>query len=136
MWILRWRSLPQIMRAAAVAFALHALLLLVDFAFFGSAYAGVRESYPFWSLLRIVVFLLFAVSLLQPPATSKPWLIGLIAFSGYLVTDLIRLREIFPDAAPESTEMLVSSALLVTLVFGIGASWWPGVRSLLRRPAA
>jgi hypothetical protein len=44
-------SLPKSLRIAVSAFAVHALLLLVDLLFFGAAYAGNREN-DRWEPLR------------------------------------------------------------------------------------
>ncbi len=130
----QWGSLPKSVRVAVSAFAVHALLLLVDLFFFASAYAGGRENDRFWPVLRIVACCLFAWSLLQ--RASRPWLIGAIACAAFLIRDLVRLSEIFAGSAPGSAQMELTSALLLSLLVGIGASWWPSASTLLRRRAA
>ena len=129
-----WRSLPNSVRVAASAFAVHALLLLVDLLFFASAYAGNRENDRLWPVVRIVACGLFAWSLLQ--RASRPWLIGAIACTAFLIRDLVRLSEIFAGPALGSPQRQLTSALLMSLLAGIGASWWPSASTLLRKPAA
>jgi hypothetical protein len=118
----QWRSLPGSVRVAASAFAIHALLLLVDLLFFAAAYAGLRENDHLSPVLRIVAVCLLVWSLVRQ--ASRPWLIGAIAFTAFLIRDLVRLWEIFQGPALESDQRLLTVALLFSLMMGIGASWW------------
>lgn len=124
-------SLPKSLRIAVSAFAVHALLLLVDLLFFGAAYAGNRENDRLWPVLRIVTFGLFAWGLLQ--RASRPWLIGAIACAAFLIRDLVKLSEIFAGPPLGAAQRQLTSVLLVSLLVGIGATWLPSVSTLLRK---
>ena len=102
MGTVEWGSLSKSVRVAVFAFSVHALLLLADLFFSASAYAGGRENDRFWPVLRIVVFCLFAWSLLQ--RASRPWLIGATACAAFLIRDLVRLSEIFAGPALGSAQ--------------------------------
>jgi hypothetical protein len=129
-----WHSLPTSLRVAAAAFAAHALLLVLDLAFFASAYAGISQNEHFWPLARIVAFCLASWSLLQ--RTSKPWLIGAIAFTAFLIHDVMRLSDIFAGPPLDGPHRLLTSALFMSLAAGIGASVWASAAPLLSKPAA
>jgi hypothetical protein len=128
----RLRSLPWTARVAASAFGIHALLLLVDLAVLGSTYLGGREDANLRYVLRITAFCLFALSLLQGPFKSKPWLTGIIACAAFLLSDMMRLDEIFAGPALGNAPTLVASALLLSLLVGIGASLWTDASTFLR----
>jgi hypothetical protein len=130
----KWGSLPKPVRVAASAFAIHALLLLVDLIVFGAEYGGGRPNSRFWTVVRIVACCLFAWSLLQ--RTSKPWLIGAIAFAAFLIGDMVRLTEVVAGPPLESAQRLLTVALLVSLLAGIGTSWWSSISTGFRTPAA
>jgi hypothetical protein len=130
----QWGSLPKSVRVAASAFAVHALLLLVDLFFFGAAYGSNRAGDHWIPAVRIAAFCLCAWSLLQ--RDSRPWLIGLIAFCGFLIRDVMKLSEIFAGPALGTTQRQLTSALLVSLVVGIVASWAASASLLWRKPAA
>jgi hypothetical protein len=130
----KWGSLPKPVRVGAAAFAMHALFLLVDLIFFGAAHGGGRPNSHFWQVLRIVACCLFAWSLLQ--RTSKPWLIGALAFTAFLIGDLLRLAEVFAGPPLENAQRLLTVALLFSLLVGIGASWWSSVKYRLPDTAA
>ncbi len=127
---IRWASLPKNLRLAFVAFALHALFLLLDLIFFEAAYAGGRSDSLFWPALRIVAFCLFAWALLQ--RVTRPWLIGAIAFAAFLIRDLVRMSEIFAGPALGTAQRQLTCALLISLVVGIGASLWRSTSTPVR----
>ena len=130
---IRWDTLPISVRLAAIAFGLHTLLLLVDLVFFAGAYNGHSAS-SFWSALRVVGIGLLALSpLLEEP---RMWLLGLVAFCGFLVGDLFRIGPLLGSPAAPPELVALTLALLLTLSLGIVSSWWSGLRSGLRRPAA
>jgi hypothetical protein len=129
----QWGSLPQSVRLAASAFAAHAFLLVVDLYFFGAAFGGNRAGDRLIPAVRIAAFCLFALDLLR--RASKPWLIGTLAFCAFLIRDVVKLNEIFTGPALGGAQRQLTSALLVSLVVGIGASWWSSARPLLRKPA-
>jgi hypothetical protein len=123
----------KIVRVAAVAFALQALLLLVDVFGFGAAFSNGHDSDRFWPVVRIVVVALLAGSLLQRATT--PWLVGVIACVAFLIRDLMRMREIFAGPPLEAPQRLLTSAILMSLIAGIGASWWASASTVVRRRA-
>ena len=126
-----WGSLPKSEQVAISAFAIHALLLLVDLIFFSAAYAGNPENDSVWPVLRIVTFGLFAWGLLQRAA--RPWLIGAIACTAFLIRDLVKLSEIFAGPPLGAAQRQLTSALLVSLLVGIGATWLPSTSTLFRK---
>ena len=129
----QWASLHKSVRVGFSAFAVHTLLLLVDFFFFAAAYSGGRDNARFWPVVRIVAFGLFAWNLLQ--RAFRPWLIGAIACAAFLIRDLVRLSEIFAGPALGDAQRQLTSALLVSLVVGIGASWSPSANNFSRERA-
>jgi hypothetical protein len=116
------------MRIAAAAFAVHALLLLVDLVFFDSAYAGNGQHDRFWVGVRIVAVALFAWGLLR--GNPRPWLIGLIACFAFLIHDVMRLSDIFAGPPLGLAQRQLTSALFVSLLVGIGASFASSAREL------
>jgi hypothetical protein len=124
-------SFPKSEQVAISAFAIHALLLLVDLFFFSAAYAGNPENDSVWPVLRIVTFGLFVWGLLQRAA--RPWLIGAIACTAFLIRDLVKLSEIFAGPPLGAVQRQLTSALLVSLLVGIGATWLPSASTLFRK---
>ncbi len=136
MGLAEWGSLPKSVRIAAFAFAVHALLLLMDLFFFGAAYGSNRAGdrfWRFWAVVRIATFCLLALSLLQ--RASRPWLIGVIACLVFLIRDVAKLSEIFAGPALGSTQRQLTAALFVSLVIGIVASWGSSTQ-YWRKPAS
>ena len=126
--------MPKSLRIAAAAFAVHALLLLIDLIFFASAYANISHNDRFWPPARNIACCLFAWSLLQRP--SKPWLIGAITGAAFLIHDVVRLSDIFAGPPLGAGQRLLTSALFMSLVAGIGASVWATVTTPVTTPAA
>jgi len=126
--------LPKSFRLAACAFGAHALLVLMDFVFFDSAYAGNGVHDRLLPALRILAFALCTWSLLR--RYPRPWLIGLMACSAFLVHDVVRLSEIFAGPPLESAQRLLTSALFMSLLAWIGASFWASASTLAGKPAA
>lgn len=120
----------KIVRVAAVAFALHALLLLVDVFGFGAAFSNGHDSDRFWPIVRIVVATLFAWGLLQ--RLTRPWLIGVAACVAFLIRDVVRMSQIFAGPPLEAPQRLLTSALLMSLIAGIGASSWASASTVAR----
>lgn len=125
-----WSSLPTALRVAVCAFAAHALLLLVDLLVFGAAFAANRPGDRVLPVARVVAFCLFMLSLLR--RSSRPWLIGLIACVAFLIRDLMRLSEIFAGPPLGAAQRQLTSALLMSLLAGIGGSWAASLRSFRR----
>src|SRR6476646_8474794 len=117
-----WNSLPPSLRVAVTALSVHAVLLLLDVVFFASAYAGISQNDRFWPLLRILACCLMAWSLLR--RTPKPWLIAATACAAFLIHDVVRLSDIFAGPALGDAQRLLTCALFLSLVAGIGASVW------------
>jgi hypothetical protein len=116
-----WKALPAALRIAACAFAAHALLLLADLLIFGGAFIANHPGDRVFPVLRFIACCLFVVSLLR--RYPKPWLIGLVACTAFLVRDLVRLGEIFAGPPLGAAQRQLTSALLMSLLAGIGGSW-------------
>lgn len=129
----QWRALPESERIAIAAFGVHALLLLVDFFAFAGAFGANRAGDRVMPVLRIAVFCFFVVSLLTQ--AGRPWLVGASAFFAFLIRDVVKLVEIFAGPPLGATQRQLTSALVMSLIVGIGASWWSSAGTLLRRPA-
>jgi hypothetical protein len=116
-----WKSLPTALRIAVCAFAVHALLLVVDLLVYGAAFGANRAGDHIFPVLRIVACCLFVVSLLR--RDSRPWLIGVLACVAFLIRDVARLSDIFAGPPLDAAQRQLTSALVVSLLAGIGGSW-------------
>jgi hypothetical protein len=125
-----WRFLPAALRVAVCAFAAHALLLLLDLLVFGGAFAANRPGDHVFPLLRFIACCLFVVSLLR--RFSRPWLIGAIACAAFLIRDFARLGQIFAGPPLGTAQRQLTSALLLSLLAGIGGSWAASVGAFRR----
>jgi hypothetical protein len=123
-----WRSLPTALRIAVCAFAAHALLLLLDLLIFDGAFAASRPGDRIFPLLRLVACCLFVVGLLR--GYARPWVMGAIAFAAFLIRDLVRLGEIFAGPPLDAGQRQLTSALLMSLLAGIGGTWAATLTSL------
>jgi hypothetical protein len=123
---IRWSELRVSVRVAAAAFALHALLVLVDLVVFHGMYSGAATAW-YWPLLRILAFSLLVCALVLDE--SRPWLLGTMAFFAFFLSDLLRLGEARDSLGSVPGLLVLSAALLLSLVVGIGASWWPQGRT-------
>jgi hypothetical protein len=128
----RWGSLTESVRVAAVALAVHAFLLAVDWLFFATTYIPSTHG-RIWEVLRIVAFCLFAWSVLREESSRR--LVG-ICLAAFLLTDVMEANDILRAPALTSGQTLVTIGLLLSLVVGIGALWWPGRRPIVRTPGA
>jgi hypothetical protein len=97
---------------------------------------GGREDAALWYVVRIAAFCLFAANPLQGRFKSRPWLNGVIACAAFLLSDMMRLNEIFAGPALGNAFTLVSSGLLLSLLVGIGASLWTDASTFLAKRAA
>ena len=123
---------PQVVRVAAIAFALHALLLLVDVFVYGAAFSNGHDSDRFWPVVRILVICLLAWSLFQ--RATRPWLVGAIACAAFLIRDVVRMSEIFAGPPLGAAQRQLTSGLLMSLLAGIAASIWASASPFFRKP--
>lgn len=128
----RWGSLSKSVRIAAVALAVHALLLSVDWLFFATTYIPSTHG-RIWEVLRMVAVCLFVWSVLREESSRR--LVGL-CLAALLLTDVMEANDILEAPALTTGQMLVTIGLLLSLVVGIGALWLPDRRPIVRTPAA
>lgn len=74
----------------------------------------VAAAVPSWQSYESLPFCLFVVSLLR--ADTRVWLIGLMAFAAFLVSDLMKVGDILRGPALASGLALVIAGLLLSLV--------------------
>jgi hypothetical protein len=129
----QWGSLTKSVRIAAVALAVHAFLLAVEWLFFAATYSASNHGRTWWSVLWIVVFCLFVWSILTEKSSRSLLGVGLVFV---LLTDLIDVGDILMAPALTSGQALLTVGLLLSLTVGIGALLWPAGRRLFRTPAA
>jgi hypothetical protein len=121
-------------RFAAVALALHVLLLVVDWLSFAAAYSELNGR-TFWPILRIVAFGLVLWGLFRQESSRR--LVGFMACV-FLLGDLTSLGagEIPIGPALTNAQGLLTASLLLSLAVGTAALWWPDIRPIFRTPAA
>ena len=133
----KWGSVTTSARIAAIAFGLHALLVLMDWLFFAAAYSGLGHGKTtFWAILRILAFCAFAGALIR--GERFPGSLGFIVFAGFLFNDLMNLidGDLLRSGTTTSAQVLLIILLLLSQVVGIAALWWSATRTIFRSWAA